>query len=337
MTYINKLEQRRKQRTVLSCLAMSLVGLFGSQALAESVDDWPQRPISLLVGYVPGGTTDSTARIVAEQLTAKLGQAVVVENKAGANSNIAADYAARAKPDGYTLLVATASNAINPSLPTKARYSLEKSFEPVSFICSVPDILVVPLDPPIKTLKQYAEYVKQHPGSMTFGSPGIGSSVHLAGELFQQVTGSEMRHVPYRGSSAAVTDLISGRIGSMFDNLPTALAQIRGGKVRPLAVATLERTPALPDVPTFDESGYPGFEAYSWTSIVAPAGTPAPIVKKINLAMKEILADPETRERLVQLGTVPVYMTTDKFGDFIKNEISKWAGVVKKIDPKTLE
>lgn len=323
--------------TVLAASLIASASFIPSLAHGENVDNWPDQPISLLVGYAPGGTTDGTARIVAQQLSIKLGQTVVVENKSGANSNIAADAAARAKPDGYTLFVATASNAINPSLPTKAKYDMETSFVPVSFICSVPDILVVPLDPPIKTLKEYTAYVKANPGKMTFGSPGNGSSVHLAGELFKQVTGAEMQHVPYRGSSPAVTDLISGRIGSMFDNLPTALPQIKAGKVRALAVATLERTPALPDVPTFNESGFPGFEAYSWTSIVAPAGTPEPIVTKINLAMKEILADPKVRTQLEQLGSVPKYMTTDEFGGFIKQEISKWGAVVKKIDFKNID
>lgn len=326
-------------KTISTYIVASAAALLGSQVCAADASKgvWPERPITLLVGYVPGGTTDSTARIVAEQLTAKLGQAVVVENKAGANSNIAAGIAARAKPDGYTLFVATASNAINPNLPTKADYDPLTSFDPVSFICSVPNVLVVPLDPPIKTLKEYTDHVLKHPGKMTFGSPGVGSSVHLGGELFAQATGATMQHVPYRGSSAAATDLISGRIGSMFDNLPTALAQIRGGKVHPIAVATLKRTPMLPDVPTFDESGFPGFEAYSWTSIVAPAGTPQPIVQKINLAMKEILADPVVRTKLEQLGSVPSYMTTAEFGEVMKADVAKWATVVKKIDPETFK
>ena len=325
-----------KSTTLAACLIAGAC-LVPAMAHSQDASKWPERPISLLVGYVPGGTTDVTARIVAHQLSVKLGQTVIVENRSGANSNIAADVAARAKPDGYTLFVATASNAINPSLPTKAKYSLESSFVPVSFICSVPDILVVPLDPPIKSLKEYTEYVKANPGKMTFGSPGTGSSVHLAGELFKQVTGAQMQHIPYRGSSAAVTDLIGGRIGSMFDNLPTALPQIKAGKVRALAVATLQRAAALPDVPTFNESGFPGFEAYSWTSIVAPAGTPEPIVQKINHAMKEILADPQIQSQLEQLGAVPKYMTTDEFGNFIKQEILKWSSVVKKIDFKSMD
>ena len=304
---------------------------------AHEADKWPEHQITLLVGYVPGGTTDSSARIVARQLSEKLGQTVIIENKSGANSNIAADAVAMAKPDGYTLFVATASNAINPSLPTKTKYDLRKDMVPVSFIGSVPNILVVPLDPPIKTLDEYTKYVKSHPGQMTFGSPGTGSSVQLAGELFKQATGGKMQHIPYRGSAAAMTDLLSGRIGSMFDNLPTALPQIKAGKLRALAVTTLKRSPSLPNVPTFNESGFPGFEAYSWTSLVAPAGTPEAIVLKINLAMKEILADPKVQSQLESLGEVPEYMTTAQFGNFIEHQVDKWHGVISKLNPKEFE
>lgn len=306
-------------------------------ASTAELSKWPEQPIKLLVGYVPGGTTDSSARIVAQYLSAKLGQPIIIDNKSGANSNIAAEAASNAPPDGYTLFVATASNAINPSLPAKARYDLRKDFVPVSFICSVPNVLVVPMDPPIKSLAAYVKYVKDHPERMTFASPGTGSSVHLAGELFKRMTGAKMQHIPYRGSAAAVPDLISGRIGSMFDNLPTALPQIQGGKVRALAVTTLKRSPSLPDVPTFNESGFPGFEAYSWTSLVAPKGTPNAIVQKINMAMKEVLADPVVRQQLERLGAVPEYMTTSQFGVFIDHEVNKWRGVIGKLDPSELK
>lgn len=319
------------QAGVLACAAVPVA------AAAGEADKWPQQPIKLLVGYVPGGTTDSSARIVAQHLSEKLGQQVIIENKSGANSGIAAEAVAAAKPDGYTLFVATASNAINKSLPNKGRYDLQKDFVPVSFIFGVPNILVVPLNPPLPTLDAYAKYAKANPGHMTFGSPGTGSSVHLAGELFKRATGADMRHVPYRGSSAAVTDLISGRIGSMFDNLPTALAQIQGGKVKALAIASLKRSPLLPDVPTFHESGYPGFEAYSWTSIVAPKGTPAPIVQKINLAMKEVLADPKVQKSLEQLGGNPEYMTPDAFRAFIDRDVSKWHGVISRLEVSELQ
>ncbi|MGY6271358.1 Bug family tripartite tricarboxylate transporter substrate binding protein [Achromobacter denitrificans] len=291
--------------------------------------DYPERPVRLVVGYAAGGTTDVIARFVAKGLTQELGQTFIVENKPGANSNIGTAQVANAAPDGYTLLLGTISNTTNASLYKSLSFDVLRDFEPVGSIGIVPNVLVVPATSPIKSYQDYVAFVQQNPGKMTFASAGTGSSIHLSGELFKSRLKLDMLHVPYKGSGPAVTDLIAGQVGSMFDNLPSSMPHIQSGKLRALAVTSPQRVASLPDVPTVAESGLPGFEAYSWTGIMAPAGTPQAVVAKLNGALKKLLADPALDQQFQGLGATPRVSDPQEFGRFFEAEVKKWAVVVR--------
>jgi tripartite-type tricarboxylate transporter receptor subunit TctC len=291
---------------------------------------YPNHVIRLVVPFPAGGTTDILARAAAQKLTESLGQAVVVDNRPGAGGNIGADLVAKSTPDGYTLLMGTVgTHAINPSLYAKMPYDHVKDFVPVVLVAGVPNVLVVNPSLPVNSVADLIKLAKSKPGAINFASSGSGTSIHLSGELFKTMAGVDMTHVPYKGSAPALTDLVGGQVQIMFDNLPSSLALIRSGKLRAVAVTSSTRAPALPDVPTIAESGLPGFEASSWFGVLAPAGTPAPIVAKLNAEVNKWLQSPEAREQLLAQGAAAAGGTPEQFAAHIRAETEKWAKVVK--------
>ena len=292
--------------------------------------NYPSRPIRLVVPFPAAGTTDILARAAAQKLSEALGQAVVVDNRPGAGGNIGSDLVAKSAPDGYTLLMGTVgTHAINPSLYSKMPYDHVKDFVPVVLVAGVPNVLVVNPALPVNSVADLIKLAKEKPGTINFASSGSGTSIHLSGELFKTMAGVELTHVPYKGSSPALTDLIGGQVQIMFDNLPSALPQIKGGKLRAVAVTSSKRAPALPDVPTISESGLPGFEASSWFGVLAPAGTPAPIVARINAEVNKWLQSADAREKLLSQGAEAAGGSPEQFAAHIRAESDKWAKVVK--------
>jgi tripartite-type tricarboxylate transporter receptor subunit TctC len=291
---------------------------------------YPNHTIRLVVPFPAGGTTDILARAAAQKLTESLGQAVVVDNRPGAGGNIGADIVAKSAPDGYTLLMGTVgTHAINPSLYAKMPYDHVKDFVPVVLVAGVPNVLVVNPSVPVHSVADLIKLAKSKPGEINFASSGAGTSIHLSGELFKTMAGVDMTHVPYKGSAPALTDLMGGQVQVMFDNLPSSLALIKSGKLRAIAVTSLKRAPALPDVPTIAESGLPGFEASSWFGVLAPAGTPAPVVARLNAEVNKWLQSPEAREQLLAQGAAAAGGTPEQFAAHIRAETEKWAKVVK--------
>jgi tripartite-type tricarboxylate transporter receptor subunit TctC len=309
----------------IRCFAAALASL----ALAAHAQ-YPNKPIKLVVPFPAGGTTDILARAVAGELQKSLGQAVIVDNKAGAGGNIGSDSVAKAAPDGYTLLMGTVgTHAINVTLYPKMPYDAVKDFAPVSLVAGVPNVLVAAPSFPIATVKDLIDAAKKAPDTVTFASSGSGTSIHLSDELFKQLAGVQMTHVPYKGSSAALPDVMSGQVNVMFDNAPSVIQHIRGGKLRAIAVTSGKRSPALLNVPTIAESGLPAFEATSWFGVLAPAGTPKEIVDKLSQAIAKSLQTAEMKERLAGQGADAVGNTPEQFAAHIKAEIDKWAKVVK--------
>ncbi|NYT78069.1 tripartite tricarboxylate transporter substrate binding protein [Alcaligenaceae bacterium] len=308
--------------------AVSL-GLMTLGAAASASAAYPEKPVRLVVGFSAGGTTDVTARILSKELTEALGQAVIVENKPGAGSNIATDYVKRAKPDGYTLLMVAVTSTINQTLYKNVSFDLNTDFDPVALAVRVPNILVVNPNVPVKSVKELVDYAKANPGKLNFASSGSGTSIHMAGELFKMLAGVDIQHIPYKGSSPAVTDLIGGQVDFMFDNMPSAWPQVEAGKLRALAVTTEARAENAPDLPTMQESGFPTFDVSSWFGVIAPKGTPADVVEKLNAAIRTALKIDDVKARLADLGAVPADTTPAEFGQFIKSEVEGWAPVVK--------
>ena len=293
-------------------------------------DGYPSRPVRLVVGFPAGGTTDIIGRLTAKELSALLGQSFVVDNRPGATSNIATASVARATPDGYTLLLATVSNATNVTAYRNLTFDIQKDFAPIAGISIVPNVLVVSSSSPLKTLDDYLNFARKNPGKLTFASASSGSSTHLAGELFKTMAKVEMLHVPYPGSAPALTDVMGGQVDSIFDNLSSALAHIQGGKLRALAVTSPNRTPALPNIPTVAELGFSGFEAYTWQGLVAPKGTPDTVVQQLSSAVNKFLSDPSISAQIVKLGGSVNRLNAEDFRKFVKTEIDKWAPVIKK-------
>ncbi|WP_219213862.1 Bug family tripartite tricarboxylate transporter substrate binding protein [Variovorax boronicumulans] len=319
-----------KRRTFVLATVAAAGALSLAPLAAQAQAAFPSKPITIIVPFSAGGTTDILARVVGLHMGTDLGQPVVVDNRAGAGGNIGGQAAARANPDGYTLFMGTVgTHAINQSLYKKMPFDPIKDFAPLSRVAMVPNLLVANPAQPYKSVKELIAYGKAHPGKINFGSSGNGSSIHLSGELFKQMTGVDMQHVPYRGSAPAVSDLLGGQISVMFDNMPSAIQHVRGGKLRALAVTTAKRSPALPDVPTIAEAGVPGYEATSWFGLLAPAGTPAPIVAKLNAAILKALADPEVKKKLAEQGAESHGEKPEEFAAFIKSETAKWGKVVK--------
>jgi len=290
---------------------------------------YPTRPITLVVPFTPGGGSDNIARYVASRLNARTGANIIVENRPGAGTNIGNEYVARAAADGYTLLFGQVTLSINPYIYPKLRYSVSKDLTPIAQIAVSPTVLLVNAGSDIKDVKGFVDNARQHPGKVNYGSGGTGTSVHLAGQLFATVAKLQMTHVPYKGSGPAMVDLMGGQIQGIFDTAPSALPQAAGGKVRALAVTGSQRLAGLPNVPTFAEAGYPAFDAPVWYGVMGPAGLPVPIVTYLNEQVNLILDEPETRERLAQLGSVAVKGSPQDFGAFIAKESARWQGVVK--------
>ena len=301
-----------------------------SSVALSAFAQYPTKPIKMVVPFPPGGTTDIMARAVAADLQKSLGQPVIVDNKAGAGGNIGSDYVAKSAPDGYTLLMGTVgTHAINVSLYPKMPYDAVKDFAPVSLVAGVPNVLVAAPNYPVNSVKDLIDAAKKSPNMVTFASSGNGTSIHLSGELFKQLAGVQMTHVPYKGSSSALPDVMSGQVNVMFDNAPSVMPQIKGGKLKAIAVTSSKRSPALPNVPTIAESGLPGFEATSWFGVLAPAGTPKDIVDKLSHAIAKALQTTEMKDRLASQGAEAVGNTPEQFAAHIKSEIDKWAKVVK--------
>ena len=315
------------RRTLLASLAVAAAGALPLGALAQN---FPTKPITIIVPFSAGGTTDILARIVGQGLTTELGQSVVVDNKPGAGGNIGGSLAAKAAADGYTLFMGTVgTHAINQSLYKKMPFDPVKDFAPLSRVATVPNLLVAHPSQPFKTVKEMIAYAKANPGKITFGSPGSGASPHVSGELFKSMTGTDLLHIPYKGSAPAMTDLLGGQTSVMCDNMPSAIQHVRSGKLRPIAVTTAKRSPELPDVPTIAEAGVPGYEATSWFGMFAPAGTPKPVLDKLHAALIKVLNQADVKKKIAEQGGDVVAETPAQFAAFIQAESVKWGKVVK--------
>ncbi|MEA2898609.1 MAG: hypothetical protein QOJ84_4224 [Bradyrhizobium sp.] len=304
-----------------------LLGLAGGVAPASAAD-YPNRPVRWLIGFTAGGPVDTVARIMSQWLSERLGQQFVVENRAGSGGNIAAAAAINSPPDGYTLLFVAPNNAISTSLYKKLPYDFIRDTVPVASIMQLTNMMVVSNAMPIKTVQEFIDYCKANPGKVSYASSGNGTSVHMSAELFKALTKVEMTHVPYRGSSAAMPDLISNKVQVIFDNLPSALEQVRGGTLRALGVTSPQRWAGVPDIPAIAET-VPGFESVGFYGISAPKGTPPEIVAILNKAVAEALQDPKLVARLADAGGIPKPMTPAEFGKLVADETEKWRKVVE--------
>ena len=317
------------RRTALTLLAGTLALTLGVSASAQN---YPNKPIRLVVTFPSGGAPDILARLFSEK--AQLGQPVVVDNKPGAGGNIGADFVAKSAGDGYTLVLGTVgTHSINGSLYEKMPYDMVKNFSPVSLIASAPNLLVVNNNVPVKTVPEFVAYLKANPNKLSFGSPGVGTSVHVSGELFKSMTGTQMTHVPYKGRQYAIPDLVGGSIQLMFDNMPSALPMAREGKIRAIAVTTAKRSSAAPEIPTIAES-IPGFEATTWFAMFAPAGTPKPVIDRLNAEVLRVFRLPDVAERLKTLGLEAVLSSPEELSAYQASEITKWTKVVKESGAK---
>jgi len=323
------------RRTALALAAISALSLLAGPAAAQG--SWPTKPVRIVVPFAPGGTTDILARAVAPELSKAFGQQFIVDNRAGAGGNVGAEIVAKAPNDGYTLLMGTVgTHGINRALYPKLPYDPIKDFVPITLVAAVPNVMEMNVDKAkalnINNVADFVKYAKANPGKLNMASSGSGTSIHLAGELFKSMTGSYMTHIPYRGSGPALLDLVGGNADVMFDNLPSSMQQIKGGKLKALAVTSSQRSPALPDVPTVEEAGGPalkGYEASSWFGLLAPAGTPPETVNRIQQEVAKALASPAVKEKLVAQGAIPSGNSPADFARLIDSEHTKWAKVVK--------
>ena len=307
--------------------AIALAACLGiTGALAQA--DYPNKPVKWVVPYPPGGTTDVLARIIAAWLTEKMGQTFIIENKPGGGNNIGTEVAIKSPPDGYTLLLVNPAHGINATLYKDLPFNVLRDVQPVAGLIKSPNVMEVPMDFPAKTVKEFIDYCKANPGKINMASSGSGTSVHMSAEMFKMMTGCDMLHVPFKGAGPAIAELIPGRVHVLFDNLPSSIGHIKGGKLRALAVTTLEPDPALPGVPTV-ASTVPGYEATAWFGMGAPKGTPRAIVEKLNAEVNRALADPKMRERLADLGGRTIPGTPEDFGRVMAEETARWEKVVK--------
>jgi tripartite-type tricarboxylate transporter receptor subunit TctC len=289
---------------------------------------YPTRPVRLIIGYPPGGSADMTARLMGQWLSERLGQTFVIESRPGAATNIATEAVVHAPPDGYTLLLVAPANAINATLYEKLNYNFVHDIAPVAGLIRFPNVMEVNPSVPAKTVPEFIAYAKANPGRLNMASSGNGSTIHVSGELFKMMTGISMIHVPYRGGAPALTDMISGQVQVMFDNVPTSIEFIRAGKLRPLAVTTAQRSEVLPDLPTVADF-VPGYEASAWYGVGAPKGTPAEIIDKLNSEINAILANPKTKSRFAELGASLIGGSPADFGKLVVEETDKWGKVVR--------
>jgi tripartite-type tricarboxylate transporter receptor subunit TctC len=307
-------------------LALALV----APAIGAQAQSYPNKPIRLVCPFPPGGAVDIASRAVAHELTQILGQPVTVDNRPGAGGNIGADMVAKSAPDGYTLLMTTSGiMAINPALYSKLPFDPVKDFTPISVVVSLNNVLVVNPSVPVNSVKELIALAKAQPGKLTYASSGNGTSIHLSGELFKSMAGVDMLHIPYKGSSPAVTDLLAGQVNMMFDNIPSSLPHIRAGKLRALAVTGAKRSQLLPDLPTIAEAGVPGYDSYVWFGVVGPAGMPPEIVAKLNAALAKAAATPSFHDRLTGQGYDVLSSAPEQMASSIRVEIAKWGKIVK--------
>lgn len=318
--------------TRVASLGVALAAaLFTSPVAAQTelVQGYPSRPVRLVLGSPPGGGTDIVTRTLAQKLTETWSQPAVAENRPGANGMIATDFVAKSKPDGYTLLVAIATHAINPAMYPKIPYDTARDFAPVTLLAQYPFLLVVHPSLPVRSVRELIALARARPGQLAYASSGNGSGPHLGFELFRSSAGIDLVHVPYKGAGPATTELVAGQVHVMFNNFLAGLPMIRAGRLRPLAVTSLRRSRAMPEVPTMAESGVPGFDVTGWYAMLAPAGTPAAIVAKVQSDTARALKQPDVHERLSGEGAEPVGNTPDQFAAFLREELVKWAKVVR--------
>lgn len=311
-----------------SLFAGSLIA--GLLATAQAYAAFPERPVTLVVPFAAGGSTDVVARVIAEKMSEDLGQQVIVQNVAGAGGSLGAGNVARAEPDGYTILMGTvATHALNPLILKNKPYDAEADFAPVSLLVLVPNVLVVNPELPAKSVEELLALLKAEPDKWSYASSGNGTPLHLSGELFKSMAGVTMEHIPYKGSGPALNDLLGNQVSIMFDNLPSSSAHIKAGTLKALAVTTAERAPSFPDIPTMAEAGLPGYETYTWNALFAPKDTPKEAVDRLNAAALKAMADPGVAERMKEFSATIVASTPDELATHVKEEIAKWTPVVK--------
>jgi len=308
--------------------------LSGFCVCASAQDSYPSRPVRFILPFPPGGGTDILGRLISERLSANLGQPVVVENRGGAGGNVGAEAAARSSPDGYTIVLCAPSLAISPTLYSKLNYDPVKDFAPISLVATVPNVMVTHPSVQAQTLEEFIVLARSRPGAMNFGSGGSGTSNHLAGELFNIVTGTKLVHIPYKGVNLAMQGLLAEQVHLVFIGVPPAAPHIKAGRLRALALVTPQRSSALPEVPTVAEAGLKDFEVTTWYGVLAPAGTPRPIVMRLNAELVKIMHAPDTKERLAGMATDPLTSTPEEFAAYLKQEIAKWGDVVRRANLK---
>ena len=314
----------------ISLAVLACAGVYGSAAMAADAASWPERPVTIIVPFPAGGGTDTFARPLAQQLTVQLGQSFVIDNKGGAGGTVGASVAAKVKPDGYTFFMGGAHHAVAPALYKNLTYDIQKDFVPVALLAQPPQVIVVNTkNLPVKTVQELIDHVKANPGKVNFGTAGKGSTHHLAGELFAGTTGTQIVDVPYQGAGPMLSALIGGQVDLAFDGLGSSAGHIRSGSILPLAVASKERSPSFPDVPTAAEAGVPGYEVSTWYAMWAPAGTPQAMVDKMAAEIQKALSTPKLKELWLSNGSAVPDMTGANFGAFVDSEVTRWAKVVK--------
>ena len=318
---------RSTLRTLLfSCIATAAASI----ASAQSLDNYPTRPVTIVVPFPPGGGTDVGARLVAQKLSLKWGQPVIVENRGGAAGRLGADVVAKAKPDGYTLLVGNVgTQSVNPALYKKMPYDADKAFAPIGMIAELPLVMLVTPALPWQNIKDVVEAAKKEPGKITFASSGAGGAPHLAGEIFQQASGTKMLHIAYKGGGPAALDLMAGHVNIYFGTVLESVGHVKAGKLKGLGVTSANRSPALPELPTIAESGYAGFDTGSWIGLLAPAGTPVAIINKVSADLREVLTLPDTKNTLITQGATPWPMTPEQFAARIKSDRQRYGKIIE--------
>ena len=315
-----RLLQKLVSGIVLACSVFTVA--------AQTDAGYPNRPIKWIVSYPPGGTTDLLARLMGQYLSQRLGQPVIVDNRAGGGNNIGTEMAVKAAPDGYTVFLVNPANAINATLYRNLPFVFLNDMVPVAGLTRVPNVMTVPKNFPAKNVAEFIDYGKKNPDKINMASSGAGTSVHLSGELFKYMTGISMKHIPYKGAGPAITDLIGGQVDVLFDNMPSIIGHIRGGQLRALGVTSAQRSSALPDVPAVAET-VPGYEASAWFGMAAPKGTPAAVIERLNREVNAALADPAIKAKLADLGGVPLPGTPEQFWAIHRMETEKWAKIVQ--------
>lgn len=321
--------RRSFTQAVIGAATLSAIGLAGTAARAQQATGYPSRALRMVIPFPPGGPNDVAGRAVAQKLSGYYHQPVIVDNRAGAGGIIGAEVAAKAAPDGYTIFVCTIHHAVLPALRTNLSYDIERDFVPLSYGATFPIVLVVHPSLPVTNVKELIAYEKAHPGTLSFASTGAGGGTHLAGELFNLKSGTRIVHVPYKGSAAAMSDLLGGQIPIFFSDAPTALPHIKAGKIRALAVAGAQRSALLPELPTIAESGLPNYEAYTWAAFMAPKGTPPEIARQLSADLGRALADPDVVRLLANAGAEAKPSTPEELARLLRGEIAKWGDVVR--------